>query len=144
LEYWMNELSLVLPGGTWHDATVHRLDVPTSGGHRILVEVTRAEPIFGERLRQHVDAELKAHARGIRGFELIGREAFEVAEVTGISASFRAVATEGGVHHEVAYLPLESALLTFAVTAPAPQAAACREVIVSAIESIRLRPAVAR
>ncbi len=135
----MNELSLVLPGDSWHDATIHRLDVPTSDGRRILVEVTRAAPLFGDRLTLHVDAELQAHGRGLRGFELLGREAFEVADVSGVSASFRVITTEGVVHCEVAYLPLEMALLSLMVTAPAAQAGACREVIVGAIESIRLR-----
>jgi hypothetical protein len=140
LEYRMNELSLVLPGDVWRDLTTHLLEVPTSDGNRLVVEVTRSEPISGDRLIQHVDADLRTRGRKLRGFELLGREAFETAEVSGISASFRAVTAEGGVHAELAYVPLERALLSFTVTAPVAQAGACREVIVTAIESARLRP----
>jgi hypothetical protein len=139
MEYHMNELSLTLPGDRWNDATTNALDVEAPDGSHVVLEIKRGEPVFSEDLSQHVDADLQMRGRTLRGFELLGRQAFEGSEVAGISASFRSVTREGGLHYEVAYVPLNGALLLFTVTAPAASGAVCREVLVSAVESIRLR-----
>lgn len=134
----MNELSLVLPGERWRDASRHFLDVEAPDGNRVSLEVARGEPVFAEELGSHVDADLRLRARQLRGFELLGRERFTVGEVAGISASFRSVTQEGGIHYEIAYVLIPGVLLLFTVAAPVAQSVACREVLVSAIESIRL------
>jgi hypothetical protein len=139
VEYHINELSLTLPGDRWHDDTTNALDVEAPDGSHVVLEIKRSAPIFSEELSQLVDEDLQMRGRKLRGFELLGRQVFEVSEVAGISASFRSVTREGGIHYEVAYVPLNGALLLFTVTAPAASGAVCREVLVSAIQSIRLR-----
>jgi hypothetical protein len=139
LDYDMNELSLKLPGNGWHDSTRHLLEVEAPDGSQVCLEVTRSAPIFAEELRAQLDAHLRERGRTMRGFELLGREEFGGGDVRGVSASYRSVTRDGGLHYECAYVPLKGALLIFTVTATVGHAAACRAVLVGAVESIQLR-----
>ncbi|MEP7123290.1 MAG: DcrB-related protein [Byssovorax sp.] len=139
MEYRLNELTITLPGTGWEDTSSHRLALPAPDGTRVTLEIRRDAPIAREALAARVDADLKGHGRFQRGFELLVREAFESTELHGVRTSFRTVAPEGAIQHEVAYLPLSEVLLVFVARGTITHARECGELLQAAIESIRLR-----
>jgi hypothetical protein len=139
LEYRINELTMTLPGSGWEDLSRHRLELPAPDGTRLSLDVVRDAPIARDALAARVDRDLKTHARSQRDFELLVRERFESASLYGERIGFRTSHPEGAIQHEVAYLPLASALLVFVVRGPVKQAEACGQVLREAVGGIQLR-----
>jgi hypothetical protein len=139
LEYRTNELTMTLPGTGWEDTSRHSLELPAPDGTHISLEIVRADAIPPEALPGCVDADLRGHARHQRGYELLLREAFESTAFRGVRVSFRTLAPEGALQHEVAYVPLPEVLLVFVVHGAVQHAEACGQLLREAITSIRLR-----
>jgi hypothetical protein len=139
VDYRINELSLTVPGTGWEDTSRNFLELPAPDGTRLSLEIVRDAAIAPDALAARVDADLKGHARFLRGFEPLVRETFASAALQGERTSFRSVAPEGALQHEVAYVPLAEVLLIFVVRGAVQHAEECGQILRAAISSIRLR-----
>ena len=139
MEYRTNELTMTLPGTGWEDTSRNTLELPAPDGSLITLEIVRADPVSPEALPGRVDADIRGHARHQRGFELRLRETFESTALHAVRVSFRTMAPEGALEHEVAYVPLPGVLLVFVVHGAVQHAEACGQILREAVESIRLR-----
>ena len=139
MEYRINELSFSLPGVGWEDRSDYRLQLQTSDGEIITLEISRGAEMAMGTLAARVHSDLEAQYLHVRGFELVAGQTFQSAEVDGFLTSFRTLTSEGVVYHEVAYVPLAGVILVFRMHASVVHAGACRELIREVIESIRLR-----
>jgi hypothetical protein len=139
VDYRTNELTFALPGTGWKDSSVQRLDLLAPDGATVSFELSRSAARPGDALAARVEADIESHRRHLRGFELVERQSFTWTGGVGFLTSFRALAPEGALQHEVAHLPTPDALFVLRVWAPVAHAEACREVVRATLESLALR-----
>ncbi len=116
--YYINEAVFTLPEKGFADRTLHRLELPLSGGAPLGIEVRRLPMDRGKSLRALVDAEIAATKTKVNGFTVLEDVEAAVGGAPAILLRARLRARDEAYYQRQAHVALGETWMALVATAP--------------------------
>lgn len=138
--YYVDEAAFVLPERGFTDRTLHRLESALQGSEDPLaVEIRRAPMTSGRTLRSHVDEEIASTKAKVNGYTLVEQAEVALSGAPAIVLRARMRARDVVYLQLQAHVALADTWLTFLVTGPATERAACEETFERMVRDVAWR-----
>jgi len=137
--YYIDEAVFELPDLGFVDCTLHRLESPLSGGDALTIEVRRAPIERGKSVRQLVDGEHAAQRSKHDGFQIIQDAETSIGGAGAIVTRARLRALDAVYSQHKGHVAHGDTWITFAVTGPQREQAACEEAFERVLTSLEWR-----